>query len=371
MLATTQTTLSTQSQQYFQYQPAQVIDIVLSDTHQLYENIGDYGKIVAKPIFSSQLQQIFIAKPININFSNYPILHQIVMIHQNITHKEDLYAGKDSIQSQWYYDNSMTINIFGNRNGNPMFKISQQVIDKFCNTEQSDIDFGDGIRYRSNTNIIKSDIGQTVIQNRFGTTIKMFQHQTYPKLAIFNSKIFDSQYQNRILQYDFNKFGGILITQSSEQNIRLDIPTSNNNTLKKNRYNTQYNGNQLLCSFDRIVLNVKQNQLLLSSNLYTAIASNQQIGIQSQDIHIYAENELNLNSNTLVNINGGIVNINGQNPAILGNQLYNILSQLITQIQQIQVSTAVGLSSPPMNLVKLESIKQRMEIFLSKTTFIG
>ena len=57
-------------------------------------------------------------------------------------------------------------------------------------------------------------------------------------------------------------------------------------------------------------------------------------------------------------------------PAVLGNELKDILTQLITAIEAITVFTPMGPSSIPINNPTFEVIKQQLDTILSQTVFV-
>lgn len=57
-------------------------------------------------------------------------------------------------------------------------------------------------------------------------------------------------------------------------------------------------------------------------------------------------------------------------PAVLGNELKGILTQMIGAIEAITVFTAVGPSSVPINIPQFEAIKQQLDTILSDTVFV-
>lgn len=57
-------------------------------------------------------------------------------------------------------------------------------------------------------------------------------------------------------------------------------------------------------------------------------------------------------------------------PAVTGNELKALLSDLITAITKLTVGTATGPSSPPINSAEFVGIKTRLDEMLSKTVFL-
>ena len=57
-------------------------------------------------------------------------------------------------------------------------------------------------------------------------------------------------------------------------------------------------------------------------------------------------------------------------PAVLGNELKGLLSDLIAAINKITVSTIAGPSSPPLNAAEFVAIKNRLDTMLSGKVFV-
>jgi filamentous hemagglutinin family protein len=87
----------------------------------------------------------------------------------------------------------------------------------------------------------------------------------------------------------------------------------------------------------------------LSSELRNLIQSNEDVVINAPDIYIGSED--------------------ADEQVVLGNQLVNVLKQLISAITSITVPTAFGPSGEPINRPQFEQIKNKLDVILSETVF--
>ena len=77
------------SEEFFQVEPAEVVDIILNDSHDLYDSeIEDpseqIGMIKVRRVFSDQdvadLTRLPFAVPLDTHIKHYPIKHEIVLV---------------------------------------------------------------------------------------------------------------------------------------------------------------------------------------------------------------------------------------------------------------------------------------------------
>jgi len=92
-----------------------------------------------------------------------------------------------------------------------------------------------------------------------------------------------------------------------------------------------YNDNQIIINSDRLIFNAKQDSILFSSNKVIGFNTN-------GSFHFDSEKNFIVNSNKIVlglkrSPDGGI--IYGQEPALLGNQTEEFISDLIDTIQHL------------------------------------
>ena len=111
------------SEEFFQVEPAEVVDIILNDTHDLYDSeIEDpseqIGMIKVRRIFSDQdvgdLTRLPFAVPLDTHIKHYPIKHEIVLVTS--------YINKAAVESSeaevLYYSNR--INMWGSVHHNAL-----------------------------------------------------------------------------------------------------------------------------------------------------------------------------------------------------------------------------------------------------------
>ena len=188
-----------------------------------------YGTIDATFINSNEALDKFI-KPLNNNIVHFPVKGELV----NITK----FAG------EWYYSSPLNIKNKANMNRVPGQR-------------------GDGTVTPQDTKYnrkVWSGIGSTVIQGRFGNSIKLGSDKLYqtPTIKIVNGqnqKIDTLQYKNLSANYphveDINSDGSSIYLTAGTDSIPL-VPAASTPNLPNDLY-----GNQVIINSDRLIFNAK------------------------------------------------------------------------------------------------------------------
>jgi len=101
---------------------------------------------------------------------------------------------------------------------------------------------------------------------------------------------------------------------------------------------------EIIFNADKVRFNVDPNDMF--------IGVSEKITMDSPEV-TFQSNEINLG-------------LNASEPLVLGNQLLGILNELISAIQGLTVGTAVGPSSPPINIPQFTAIQSKLNKILSK-----
>lgn len=161
-----------------------------------------------------------------------------------------------------------------------------------------------------------------------------------------------------------------------------------NDTLKVTSLQTgkqnDYKGSQLLANSDRIVLNAREDYLMMFGSRGIAISSPEEIKIDTDlsitlfgggGVHLGAPSELAIkNANTKAPDAGNYAQPTIDNiyePLILGQKLYDLLDDIIDVLTSSEIVTPVGKASFNQDtLYRLRSIKSRLPEIKSTVVFV-
>ena len=219
--------------------------------------------------------------------------------------------------------------------------------------------FGNSIRFG---NTVNNDL--TSITNNWSTTGSLGD----PITILTNKKHTESPNFNSITE-DINKDGSSAYFTSTQQ-IPIEV-SSQNSYLSYNTPPTspnQYNGEQIILNSGRILFNSTQDHILFSSKKSINLNTVESVNIDAATQTVIQTPELYL---------GGIETAQ---PVVLGNDLVDLLSKVLTDLEyltgtlQNQLGVPVGTPIGPTNLVaqainnKIGGYKAELSNILSNTT---
>ena len=183
------------SEEFFQVEPAEVVDIILNDSHDLYDSeIEDpseqIGMIKVRRVFSDQdvadLTRLPFAVPLDTHIKHYPIKHEIVLVTN--------YINKGAVESSesevLYYSNR--INMWGSVHHNALPFVSvpnpntddsldKALIEKYKDVgfgnpnktgDEDGLEFGDTFKEQAKIRPLQPYEGDITFEGRFGQSIR-------------------------------------------------------------------------------------------------------------------------------------------------------------------------------------------------------
>lgn len=347
---------NTSTSSKFDYEIAEVLDIIIDDTHEYYEDPGSIGKIKYRLLQSergkSKDAKSF-AYPISTRFITYPILHETVVIINflNRVFYSDVLNFLNAMNNDALPNLSTAPSSETTKSVKDYKKVSTSGIPN--NSNEKTIKFGKYFKDLNNSIPIRSiNEGDVALNGRFGNYIVLGGSKTgkpYIKMSVIDK----SEY--KLVSESTSNDRGIWIT-NDEIKFSSKCPkiTENNNPPN------EYTGNQIYIGSDRIILNslkgdivgFSPKSIMFSCEKNFVISSNSDINIKSKSISIDT-NSISLGKNA-------------DEPLVLGNKLIQVLQDLITQISSITVVTSTGPSSPPVNAGQISSISAKLSSVLSK-----
>ena len=183
------------SEEFFQIEPAEVVDIILNDTLDLYDSdIEDpaeqIGMIKVRRVFTdsnvADEERLPFAVPLDTHIKHYPVKHEIVLV-TNFVNK---HAVESSESEVLYYSNR--INLWGSvhHNALPFLSIPNPKADESLDTaliekykdagfgnpnktgDEDGIEFGDTFKEQAKIRPIQPYEGDITFEGRFGQSIR-------------------------------------------------------------------------------------------------------------------------------------------------------------------------------------------------------
>ncbi|MFA5195359.1 MAG: hypothetical protein WC401_06140 [Bacteroidales bacterium] len=321
--------------EFYELEIGQVIDIVLSAEHPKYEknsvqdNIGVAFIRLAESQKNVQDNMLTVAYPLDSTFKKYPTLNELVVVVKYL--------------NVWFYDN--VLNYFNRINNN-----ATQILGMPNNTNGK-IKYGE-VFVDKNATIpkLQPNEGDVILQGRNGQNIRFSNDESNPFVHITVG--LDSNNKKSLTVEDINKDSNtILITTSPSKDV-VFVP-SKNIKVKPPYYanDVKLVGNQIFISTDRIVLNAKQNEILMYANKTISGVSNGSVTFDAKTNFLVDAPEIKLGKQNI-------------EPMVLGNKLVDALTKLIDAIPQLMYYQAHIGGNP--GEAKLKQLKAKLQDILSK-----
>ena len=219
---------------------------------------------------------------------------------------------------------------------------------------------------------VKAPIGDMFIQGKFGNSIRLGQRFNKPNIIITNGRPPGTAIES------FNDTSTIMLTQTGPLKNHLGhvstdgrLETSEfvssvegtENTRRTNLVKDYENG-QIFIQSDRIVFNTKVDNVYMSSATTIDLNSMQNINISTpKDTVIDSEN-----------IYLGRAAIDNSNPAVLGNELNEILNEILSIIESLSFieygNMPILINGIAVNATSFQNLRNKIDRMMSQNVFI-
>ena len=295
--------------------------IFIADVQSVNFTPPNYGEIK----FESENENIGgNAIPIFPNISIFPIAGERVLIID----------GKDAIEG-----NTDKPSLFSNVEGGVFFYLS--ILPLWANPSINAVNESTFISNNfpnsvvQNLKPLQSMPGDVLFQGRFGNSIRLGNtSRLYPNLWSSSGEvgnpitiINNGQSPASTNTENLSLASSSLYLTSNQQLSSLSLTNENFKSYTdstKPITPAQYNSPQVILNSDRIILNAKNDSVLISGNKSVGISSNEDINIESKGINIYGNN-----------IKLGVTTKNPYESAALGDTTVELLRQLTTEVRNI------------------------------------
>ena len=235
--------------------------------------------------------------------------------------------------------------------------------------------------------------GDTLIQSRFGQSLRFsgynnVKEELHPTIILRNRENSTSQNDLGLAEFteeDLNRDGSTIAITSGEYKIDFQPGTvddgcsTNFKTDAKNfdAYPSELKGDQILINSGRIILSAKDAEMIFYSKGNYGFISDGTLSIDNGG-GIVAEVQDNIsfttnNNDYTIETGTGEIHLGnggGEEPLVKGDQLVDVLKQLIDAINQMTHPTPAGPSGPPVNAPVFSQIKAKLDVILSTKNFV-
>ncbi len=366
----------------YEYEPAEVVDIILDSNHLQYIDDNDIGVILFRRVkkdFKKNDTQLLKAAPLNKNDILYPLLHEIVFV----------YVAPNAINSilpqasSYYYDNTVNIWNYVNHNALPYstqtYSANSDVSSFSGNTSSNESEILLGEYFQENINIpsLMPFEGDRILSGRYGNSIR-FGATTEKDINNWSEKgtvgepilIFrvDKKTSNTkyIIEDINNDDASIYITDGQSINFKPNSVIENSFVKNdKPQSIVDFIDSQIFLTASRININSKTDSIKLSSKKSTHVTADTSINLD-------AKNYIALDSSKLYFGKGAA---NEKEPMLLGTQTLDTFTNIIDELIIATYTTPSGPSGPmlPPSSLKLTQLNLKLKslkYILSKKSFV-
>jgi hypothetical protein len=370
---------------------ARVIDIVLDENHPKYKNVGSWNGIGA--IFfelankSGTGSARSFALPYDSQQKTYPLVNEIVLLFSlpnqqigaNTANQSYFYLKPLGIWNHPHHDAYPNLAIPKITNQSKDYQATENGVVKKTINEPEGINLNSPINPSQNTFVEKSDIhplmpymGDSLLEGRYGQSIR-FGSTAKSKSEISNNWSSAGNNGDPITIFrngqptNVSDRGWIPITEDITQDLSSVYLTSyqtipfsiaNENFVSYTTKPTtpaSYANPQIILNSDRIILNAKNDSVLISGQNSVGISSNGSVNLESTS-------EMNLASK-LVRLGG----IKANQSVLRGDETVAYLKILITELQNLSEALKVvqdwPSGAPVPNPVLLTAANSAVEVF--------
>jgi hypothetical protein len=370
---------------------ARVIDIVLDENHPKYKNVGGWNGIGA--IFFELANKSgtggarSFALPYDSQQKTYPLVNEIVLLFSlpnqqigaNTANQSYFYLKPLGIWNHPHHDAYPNLAIPKITNQSKDYQATENGVVKKTINEPEGINLNSPINPSQNTFVEKSDIhplmpymGDSLLEGRYGQSIR-FGSTAKSQSEISNNWSSAGNNGDPIVIFrngqptNVDDRGWIPITENISQDLssiyltsyqKIPFSIANENFISYTTKPTtpaQYVNPQIILNSDRIVINAKNDSVLISGQNSVGISSNGSVNLESTS-------EINLASK-LVRLGG----VKADQSVLKGDTTVEYLKILITELQNLSEALKVvqdwPSGAPVPNPVLLTAANSSLQVF--------
>jgi len=344
------------------FEVAVVKDIVLNDTSKYFSNVGEWngiGTVYFTKVKGGNYKSEGFAKPYFSNFSNYPLLEELIYIFP--LPSPDIQT--NNFKEVYYYITPLSIWNSTHHNGIPNIFENKALPDSqkrdYVQTQvgavrrvedgSSNINLGQTFKERSNIKPVKKFEGDVILEGRLGNSIRLGSTIQLDSKALNNwSDVGTTGDPILILRNGQGDTGsvGFLPTEeninqdpssiylTATQRIPFQAASTNYFSYKENTPTLpdQYTGKQILINSGRLVFNSSEDHLMLSSTKTISLSSNAGLNVDTNQV-IFQTQNIYLGTKSATE------------PLVLGNALETLLTDIVNVLLDISKQSLTAANS--------------------------
>jgi len=372
-----------------------IYDVILDVDHPLLDSLEIptesrafyIGAIQFRP--SNDLQrpdeELPLAVPLNQTYTSVPIKNEIVKISLSsggsYFYERIIKSSNPNISNEatTINNSSKPYEPKDNQAGN-YSKVQQTGITRSTADSSADYDgYGEYFQPNENLHYLKLYEGDSIIQSRFGQSIRFSgynngDNEFSPNIIIRSGENPETISNSDItsIEEDINKDGNIIFLGGGNRLLDYTLPTENEYPSFYN-YPSELRGNQILLNSDRVILSAKAAEMIFAAKKDVGFITDGQFSVDATnginittDNHIFVDTK---NRDINLNIGNGTVALGTDGEleaAPKGETLVELLGELIDLIAQQIYLTPSGPTSPgPTNIAQFTTLKSKLNTLLS------
>lgn len=360
--------------EFYEIEPAEVLDVITDDSHPSFEAWSDVGKVRFRFIHSDPKNidpnLVRWARPVSANMRDYPVRHEVVLIAQ--------YLG------EWFW--TCKLNLLGNRNHNAYPNISkgnrpqgdendttryQGATAGVVQSNNEPVQLGPrGVFQETATQPLLLNEGDIALEGRYGNAIRLSyntQNQA-PSLLITNGRRPGDFTITQNVAEDVNEEGSVLLmTENQDFGFVPSTVDVEGHHASYPEAPDSYGGQQTLISSGRVILNSKTDEILVYARRAYALVTGGAYVLDGAGTYTgtFAENWV-VNAPEMY-----LGDESATEPIPLGNKLADWLRDLVQAIKVEIHPTPSGPSGPPnpVSQARYDQLVNRLEEILSERNF--
>jgi hypothetical protein len=364
------------------FTPARVIDVFLTPESikeyydgDLYLSIKEevtIGSIIfadlKAPIGSNDRGGTNVAKPLFANIKNFPLKKEVVLILATTTHGLVDTNQQTASTNEFTYYYISPINIWGNLNHNALpeeiffpetppslnktYSDSENGDPNQVNNEFHDIELGLYFKEKENVQSLQPFEGDIIYEGRFGNSLRFSSTvlgsenpwSEFPEngdpITILRNGFYDNGKEPwDTITEDINKDKSSIYLTST-QKINIDVSSKEYNSYAAGTEPTapkDYTKEQIIITSNRILINSKDDHVLLSGAKSIGLSSKSSVNIDAKNTFIVKSPKIILGTN----------DESQASPLLLGDKTVNLLSSILIDMQTLCTQFSVLASLPP------------------------
>ena len=388
--------------EFYELEPAEVVSVILDESHPQFSDYTDIGTIIARPCFSeydSEAGALSKYKPLDMNIKDYPVAGEYVITVHYFTKK--FYTQKlnmvGTVNNGVEPGKSVNLNqpTTPTGNSNDYKKNNSTGISKTNEDYYANLFNEYPFLPRPDLAPVEQKLGEIIFNGRFGQSIKFGtdgeREEAYlsPNITFKVGQRLDATEEEfnaddnglKPIKEDINLDGTSMMLTTLEEVplIPATIESDVHYQRLKDNVPEKFDGKQIILNSDRLIFNTKKSQFMCFSKLSQYFCTEEKYIVDSllgininspAPIIISTENKTVINSPEIYLGATDEENPSQDEPIVKGETLKGLLEELIDLVTKTQFINGAGPASMnPGNIAQYTAIKSKLTTILSTQNY--